>query len=171
MSKAKPSAQGKKPFFTWPLALLLVVAATASGLITYYIQQPPAEPPNPTKRNPNVVPLRPEPLKDWHKKSQLTQEQNYLARKAFPYISKNQKPIKDCYFGYKGKARRPAKGAKVTVSFTIHNDGKVSGIGVFRDNLKIKPIVSCILKEMEKWKFPRHPFDKPVTLQYPFFFR
>lgn len=166
------ASQENKPFFTVPLVLLLVAAATISGLVTYYMKQPAAKPENPTKRNPNVIPLRPEPIKEWKKKSRLTPEQAYVAKHIFPYIAKNQKPIKDCYFGYRGKAKLPVKtGARVTVKFLVHNDGHISAPGIFRSQMKVKAIHDCIIKSMKTWKFPSHRLSKPLTMQYPFFFR
>lgn len=167
------AAQEEKPFFSIQLVLVLLAAAAISGGVTYYLkQQPPAKTTNETKKNPNVIPLRPEPLKEWKKKSRLTTEQAYVAKHVFPYIAKHQKPIKDCYFGYKGKQKLPVKtGARVTVQFTVHNDGHISKPGIFRSQMKIKGVHDCILKSMKTWKFSSHRLDKPLTMQYPFFFR
>ncbi len=161
-----------KPFFTPTLFAILIAAGLASAGITYWFRQPPAKPPNPTQKNPNVKQLKAETMEQWRKKSRLSPEHSYVARKVFPYISKNQKPIKNCYFGYRGKEKLPFKtGARVTVKFNVRKDGTVTGVGIFRSQLKVKSIHQCIMTAMKKWKFPIHHLKKPVDIQYPFFFR
>lgn len=173
MSRVSNTSAEEKPFFTVKLVIFLVLAAAVSAGITYYVRYvaQPAKP-SPHANNPNVIPLRPEPIETWRDKSKLTQEQNYVAQQIFPHISKNQKPIKDCYFGYRGTEKLPFQtGARVTVQFTVHADGHVSNAGIFRSEMKVKAIHDCILKAMSDWKFPRHSLPKPLVMQYPFFFR
>lgn len=170
---SSPKSSQSETLFTPKIILLLVIAAALSAGVTYYIRYTsPQTKSSPHANNPNVIPLRAEPLEQWREKSRLSREQNYLAQQVFPYISKNQKAVKDCYFGYRGRERLPVeKGASVTVQFTIHPDGRVSHIGLFRSEMKIQAIHDCIFKAMATWKFPQHHLGKPAVVQYPFFFR
>ena len=155
------------------LIIFLVGVALLSGLVTYlFIKrevpkeqkvtfndagQPLAIPLPPTKKN--LQPYQP------------TEENLYIEKQVFPYISKNQLPIKNCYFGYKGPQKLSPQGGKVTIDFTIGADGSVGKVNIFRTEIKVKEILDCVMQHAQKWKLPPPPEKKPIKLQYPFFFR
>ena len=169
-TKAQPEAD--QPFFTIRLLSILLVVSIASGVGTYFYMKP-ASKPNPHGNNPNVIPLRPIPKSKYKgykpSKVQIYQEENVIS-----YINnkKHQTPIKDCYFGYKGKFKVNPKGHIVVLTFKVQPSGKVTDLGIVqnRTTLPVKPILECILKKASKWQFRPHKM-KAFTMRFPFFFR
>ena len=163
------SSKNEKPIFTLPVIMFLLVLFAGTGFAVYWSKKP-APKIDPHSNNPNVIKLRPVPKEKW-KPTPLSPEQKYMGKYVFPFVKKHQKPIKDCYFSYKGKQKRPQKGAKVTLQFFVKSDGTIEKTTIFRSELKIAPIHQCIIKVVKKWKFHTHKQKKPIRLQYPFFFR
>ena len=163
--------RGKEPIITLRLIGFLVLVAVLSGGLSYlYKRSAENRKKNPALKNPNVVPLKPMPIEEYMKEP-LSPEHKYISKHVHPYISEHQGPIKDCYFGYRGKEKIPPKGAKVTVQIFVAPDGTVKKAEIFHSELKIKEILSCIISEIKKWRFPPHNFTKQLRFQYPFFFR
>lgn len=170
-SKKKTSSNdAPQPFFTLGLIGTLLVASIASGLGTYYYMKPEPKA-SPHSKNPNVFKLKAH-SKDKFRPHTFTPVQTYQERFVFPYIRKNQNPIKDCYFGYKGKFTVNPKGYKVVLIFKVPQSGKISDLGLVqnRTTLAVKPILECILKNAHKWQFKPHKM-KPFKMRFPFFFR
>jgi hypothetical protein len=165
MSKSAP----QQPFFTTRLIALIILVGALSASISYFIMRP-VTPPDPTKTNPNVIPLKEIPKEDW-KPEALSPEHLYIEKHVHTYISKNQKPIRDCYFGYRGKAKLPADGGRITAQFYIEKDGSPTRIKAFRSNMDIPDIQVCVLNQIGTWQFPPHDLAQAVRVQYPFFFR
>ncbi len=163
------SSHSEKPIFTLPVIFVLLVLFVGTGVTVYFLKKP-TPPPDPNANNPNVIKLRPIPADKW-KPEPLAPENQYIEKYVFPFIKKNQKPVKDCYFGYTGKEKRPQQGAKVTLQFFIKSDGSFDKVTIFRSELKIKPILQCIVGVVKGWKVHPHKYKKPVRLQFPFFFR
>lgn len=171
MSRSKSNLpDDKKPLFSLPLLFAIAIVAIVSAVGGYYYALP-APPPEAAKDNPNVIKVgQPVEKKDW-KPYELNDIQKYTEKHIFPYIKKNQGPIKNCYFGYRGKEKLPEKGGKVTVEFTIQPDGSVKDPNLFASEVKIHDIESCILKAVSSWKLPPHSLSAPFKHQAPFFFR
>jgi hypothetical protein len=168
--KGKKAAE-EKPLLNMRFVGFLILASLASAVITFYYNRPPAKV-DPHKKNPNIVKLRPIPKKNFTP-YEMSKEQTYMEKVVFKYIRKNQTPVKNCYFGYKGKFRVNPKGYKVVLQFSIPNDGKIKNVRFWekRTELKVKPIRQCILKEAGKWQFRPHKMAKPLTMSFPLFFR
>lgn len=155
----------ESPLLTPKLIAFLIAVAVITGVVTYMMRQPPPKQ-DPHKGNKNVVKLD-MPNKPYRP----TKETIYIEKFVFPQIKDRQKPLKNCYFGYKGKKKRSQKGALVNIQFYIKQDGKVEKATLFRSQLKIKEIEQCVLGVVSKWTFQAHSNKKPIRLQYPLYFR
>lgn len=169
----------RKPLFTARFVLFLVVVATLSGWVTAKILKKQTVKPNPHAKNPNVIPLRPVPKDKW-RPMKADPQRKYIERNVFPYINKNQKPLLQCYFTYRGKPALPKRGGKVTFEFLISQNGDVSKLKVFEGPLdkasilkidRYPTIKKCLMGHIQTWKFPPHNFSKPLRHYAPFFFR
>lgn len=170
-AKNKKKKKEDAPLITPRFLGFLVLVALATGFGTFLYQKP-SKKYDPHQGNPNVVKLRPIP-KDQFKGYKMTAEQTYMEDVVFKYIAKHQTPVKDCYFGFKGKFKVNPKGYKVVIRFTVPQSGKPKDFGLVlnRTQLKVKPILECILKQASKWQFKPHKMKKPLTMRFPFFFR
>lgn len=161
------------PLITFRLVLFLAVVGLGSGLFAYWYKKKPVVKTG-TEKNPNVLPFDGVKLpKKSYKPFRPSKELRYTERHVFPTIKKHQKEIKKCYFGYKGKEKRPAKGGIINVEMVIKKDGTIDAkkLRIFRSEIKIKEIQQCVMKRVSTWKFAPHTKKKPVRLQFPFFLR
>lgn len=162
---------GQNPLFTFRLVLILVLLGGASAAITtIYRSNQIAK--NKKKfqkanKNPNVIKLPAVPKKDY-KPPLPNKTQAYREKTIFPYLKKNQKPVRNCYYSHKWKTK-PRRGV-VGLSFDIGPSGKPLNIRFYKDEIKVKAITGCILKQANKWKFQPHAFKGNIAISFPFAF-
>jgi len=75
--------------------------------------------------------------------------------------------VQDCY--EKELKKNPKLGGKITIRFTIGEDGKVSEARTESDSMGNPAVADCILSRLRHWRFPK-PEGGNVTVSYPFVF-
>ncbi len=83
-------------------------------------------------------------------------------------IKRNMSQIRYCY--QRRLAVQPDLGGKVTLRFTIANDGSVSAASVSRASLEDEQVHSCLVGRFLKMRFPEPKGGGVVSVTYPFVF-
>jgi TonB family protein len=74
--------------------------------------------------------------------------------------------VRHCY--NQGLVRDPALNGKVTVRFTIAATGRVSEASLASSTIPDRRVSRCIVKAVERWKFPKPRGGGIVEVEYPF---
>ena len=83
------------------------------------------------------------------------------------YVKARMASIKECY--ERELKRDPKLAGKLTISFTIETDGKISETYVESNSMGNKNVANCITGRIRSWRFPK-PKGGSVTVAYPFIF-
>ncbi len=83
------------------------------------------------------------------------------------YVKARMTSIKECY--ERELKRDPKLAGKLTISFTIETDGKISETYVESNTMGNKNVANCITGRIRSWRFPK-PKGGSVTVAYPFIF-
>lgn len=74
--------------------------------------------------------------------------------------------VRACYND--GLEKNPKLGGRVSVRFTIGDDGKVNNAKVAKTTLSDEAVGKCIAKAVDRWKFPKPIGGGSVAVTYPF---
>lgn len=85
------------------------------------------------------------------------------------YIQSQLGPILFCY--ERQLSANPQLYGKVAVRFSIKGDGYVESSEISETTLKSKSVESCLLSQVNKWKFPKPQGGTKVVVTYPFMFK
>ena len=83
----------------------------------------------------------------------------------FKVISKNLVKVSACY--ERQLMKSPNLSGKLTVSWVIKTNGRVSNVKQVLSSIKSAPLKKCIFKVIKKMKFPK-PKGGTVKIKYPF---
>jgi hypothetical protein len=74
-------------------------------------------------------------------------------------VAEHQRTLYPCL--QEAAEENPEVGGRVPIEFVIGNDGRVVKVWVDRNELKQGGLQACLLRELQKWPFPRIPGESP----------
>ncbi|MDP8257626.1 MAG: AgmX/PglI C-terminal domain-containing protein [Candidatus Alcyoniella australis] len=84
------------------------------------------------------------------------------------YVRSKMGGIRSCY--ERELKKNPALSGKITVTFTVGGDGKVSSASVAGATLNDPSVQSCVVRMVRRWRFTPPEDGGAVTVTYPFVF-
>lgn len=84
-------------------------------------------------------------------------------------IGKHNSEIQACYLKHL-ETSKPVTMGRVSLDWHISPEGKVISPQVITSNMYDKDLSDCIVKEVQKFEFPRPPTDKPVYANFSYVF-
>jgi len=85
------------------------------------------------------------------------------------YINRHWNQLKYCYSNELG--RSPNLYGKITVTFIIGANGRVSEADVLQTTMNDTNVEQCVLRTMRRIRFPKPKGGGEVIVTYPFMFR
>ncbi len=83
-------------------------------------------------------------------------------------VASHLKEMQKCYED--ALERRPGAEGKITISWTILDDGSVEHVRIKEISKKMIEAKTCALDTVKTWKFPKQPDSHVTDVDYPFFF-
>ena len=83
-------------------------------------------------------------------------------------VRQHRREVRDCYSEV--LERDPDLGGRVIVRFTIDPSGTVASAGIQESDLDNDDVEDCLLRRIERWRFPEPSTPGLVHVTYPFIF-
>nr|MCH9685594.1 TonB family protein [Deltaproteobacteria bacterium] len=74
--------------------------------------------------------------------------------------------VRACY--NEGLEEDPTLQGRVVVQFTVASDGHVPGATITETTMPDTPVGPCIVRAVEKWRFPKPPNGGNAVVTFPF---